>query len=332
MALSTCTFRAAFAVAALVGTLPAFAQSRDPAAGYPNRPIRFIVGFAPGNPADIRARQIGQKLAEQWGQPVVVENRPGAGGQLAMEQVARAAPDGYTLTMAGQTPLAITPHLMKQPFDPLKDFTPVIRTGTAPIILVVNAGLPVRTVAELVDYAKRNPGKLNAASWGATTITHLALELFTRTSGVDIVHVPYKGGAGQAITELVGGQVQLAFDFFVQVGPQVKAGRLKALAVSGRERLRAMPDVPTFTEAGLREMETVGGWLGVAVPAGTPREIVGKLHEGIARILALPEVRASYAETGADPGGDTPEEFSAFIRSEHARWGKLIAEAGIRLE
>jgi tripartite-type tricarboxylate transporter receptor subunit TctC len=260
-----------------------------------------------------------------------VENRPGAGGQLALEQVAHAAPDGYTLVMAGQSPVTIAPHLAKLRFDPLKDFTPVTRTGKGAIVLVVNAQIPVRTVAELVDYANRNPGKLNAASWGPATVTHLALELFMRTAGVKITHVPYKA-AGQAVAELVAGQVQLAFDFYPAIGPQVKTGRLRAIAVSGRERLPALPQVPTFLEAGVREMETVSGWQGVAVPAGTPREIVDRIQAAVARALALPDVRASYTETGFETGGDTPEEFAAFTNSEHARWGKLIADAGIRAE
>ena len=324
-------FGAACAAAALVVVFPVVAQTRAVAADYPNRPVRIVVPFGPSSGPDIRARQLGQKLAEGWGQPVIVENRPGAGGQLAMEQVARAASDGYTLVMAGQSAVAIAPHLAKLRFDPLKDFTPVTRTSKGAIVLVVNAEIPVRTVADLVDYANRNPSKLNAASWGSATITHLALELFMRTSGVRITHVPYKA-AGQAVAELVAGQVQLAFEFYPAIGPQVKTERLRAIAVSGRERVSALPEVPTFTEAGVREMETVSGWQGVAVPAGTPREIVDKLHVAVARVLALPDVRASYLDTGFDPVGDTPEEFAAFIRAEHARWGKLIAEAGIRAE
>jgi tripartite-type tricarboxylate transporter receptor subunit TctC len=234
--------------------------------------------------------------------------------------------------MAGQSNLAIAPHLVKQSFDPLKDFIPVTRMSIGSIVLVVNGDLPVRTVAELVDYAKRNPGKLNAASWGNATITHLALELFNQTAGVQITHVPYKGGPSQYLNDLVTDRVQVAFEFYPAIGSQVKAGRLRAVAVSGRERVRLLPDVPTFTEAGLREMETVSGWQGVAVPARTPQEIVGKLQAAIARVLAQPDVRGSYLDTGFDTVGDSPEEFAAFIRSEQARWGKLIADAGIRID
>jgi tripartite-type tricarboxylate transporter receptor subunit TctC len=328
---ATRAFRAACALAALAVALPAAAQTRDPAAGFPDRPVRLVVPFGAGSGPDLRARQLGQKLADDWGQPVVVENRPGAGGQLAMEQVAKAAPDGYTLVMAGQSAVAIAPHLAKLRYDPLNDFAPVTRTSSGTIILVLNAQLPVRTVAELVDHANRNPGKLNAASWGSATITHLALEQFMRTAGIRITHVPYKA-AGQAVAELVAGQVQLAFEFYPAVGPQLKAGRLRAIAVSGRERIPVLPEVPTFTEAGMRELETISGWQGVAAPAGTPREVVAKLQGAVARVLALPDIRASYTETGFQTVGDTPEAFAAFIRAEHARWGRLIAEAGIQAD
>jgi tripartite-type tricarboxylate transporter receptor subunit TctC len=324
--------RAACTILALAATVPGFAQTGDPAAAYPTRPVRLIVPFGPGSSPDVRGRELGAKLAGEWRQPVVVENRPGAGGQLALEQVARAAPDGYTLVLAGQSALAIAPHLAPQRFDPLRDFTPVTRLSAARIVLVVNPAVPARTVGELVAEAQRSPGKLNAASWGPGTITHLALELFDRAAGAKITHVPYKSGGGQAIAELVAGQVQVAFEFAPLVAPHVNAGRLRALAVAGRERLAMLPEVPTFTEAGVPAMEGVVGWQGLAGPAGMPREITLRVQQATARVLASPEVRASYLASGTDPVGDTPDEFAAFIRSEHARWGKLIAEAGIRAE
>jgi len=322
---ATLWLRAACALGAAT-IIPALAQP-----DYPSRPVKLVVPFGAGSSPDVRGRELGQKLAEQWGQPVIIENRPGAGGQLALEQVARAAPDGYTLALAGQSALAIAPHLAKQRFDPLQDFTPVTRLSAARMVLAVNVGVPARTLGELIDEAKRHPGKLNAASWGPGTITHLALELFEQTTGARITHVPYKSGV-QAIAELLAGQVQVAFEFPVAVAPHVHAGRLRALAVSGRERLPMLPGVPTFTEAGVPAMASVSGWQGLAGPAGMPREIALRVQQATARVLALPEVRASYLASGTEPVGDTPEEFAAFIRAEHARWGKLIADAGIRVE
>lgn len=316
-----------------VATAPlAPAQSQTTAAtAYPNRAVRIIVPFAAGSGPDVRARQLSDKLAQLWGQPVVVDNRAGAGGQLGMQHAAQSAPDGYTLVMAGQSALAIQPHLTKQPFDALKDFDPVVSTGTGAIVLAVNANLPVGGAPDLIALAKRQPGKLNAASWGSATIPHLALELFKRAATVDIAHVPYKT-AGNALQDLVAGEVQMTFDFLQQLGPQIRAGRLKALAVSGERRLRMLPDVPTFSEIGLREMEDVGGWQGVAVPAGTPREVVDKINAAVLRVMTLPDIQASYEDVGFELRPNSPREFAEFIKIEHARWGRLIAAAGIRAD
>lgn len=311
--------------------LPASAIASDPAAVFPERAVRIIVPFGAGSGPDVRARQLGEKLSALWGQPVIVENRAGAGGQIGMQQAAGAAPDGYTLVMAGQSAMAIQPHLVRQPFDPLKDFIPVASTGKGAMVLVVGPKVPVASVRDLIVLAQREPGKLNGASWGNGTIPHLALELFKRMAAVDIAHVPYKD-AGQAVKDLMAGEIQLAFDFLQLLGPQIRAGRLKALAVTGAGRLAALPDVPTFTEAGLRGMEHVGGWQGVAVPAGTPPAIVDKLNAAIVRVLSLPDVRASYVDVGFEPATASPREFAEFIREENARWGRLITTAGIRVD
>lgn len=330
----TCWPRAmGIAGAAIVASwmLAARAQTADAAMSYPDRPVRIVVGLGPGTPPDVRARQIAQKLSAEWRQPVIVENRPGAGGQVAMEVVARAAPDGYTLAMASQSTLTIMPHLRRLPFDPFKDFVPVTGIGFAPILLVTSGKLPVASAHQLIEHAKRNPGALSAASYGEATINHLALEQFNRSNGVRITHVPYGDGA-RAVTDLLNGQVQLSFDFLHLTRAHVRSGSLKALAVSGSKRLSAYPDIPTFAEAGVSGMDTVGGWLGLVAPANTPLAIVRKFQAAVARTFEDPELVAQITELGAYAGASSPDEFAAFIRSEHARWGRLIADAGIRLE
>lgn len=326
----TSVVRAVAGVAAVIVASAALAQARD-ASTYPNRTVRLVVPFGAGSGPDMRARQLGDKLTQLLGQPVIVDNRPGAGGQIGMQHVASAAADGYTLVMAGQSALAIQPHLTAQPFDPLKAFIPVASTGTGAVVLVVSEKFPVHSVKELIALAQRDPRKLNAASWGNATIPHLALELFKRSAQVDIAHVPYKD-ASLALKDLIAGEVQLTFDFLQLVGPQLKAGRVRALAVTGPTRLVALPNVPTFTELGLPDMESVRGWQGVAVPTGTPPEIVDKLHAAIVRVLALPDVRASYVDVGFEPSTASPREFAEFVQAENKRWGRLIAALGIRAE
>lgn len=321
---------AAAALVAIGGTVAA--QPRDAAPGFPSQPVRIVVQSGPGGPPDIRARQIATKLQALWGQPVIVENRPGASGLLALDAAAKSPPDGHALVLSGQASFVVAPHLRKLPFDPLKDFVPVTQVGISPLILMVNPALPVHSVAELVAYAKRHPGELNATHPGPGTTNHLALLLFERATGVKTVQVPYRDGVGAAIIDLAAGRIDLAFDLFTSHGAYLKDGRLRPLAVSGRERLAVLPDVPTFREAGIPEIESVLIWSGVFVRAGTPEPVVHQLQRALASVLRLPDVRAAIIDAGGRPIGNTPEEFAAVIRSEYARYGKLIGEAGLRLD
>jgi tripartite-type tricarboxylate transporter receptor subunit TctC len=308
------------------------AQSRDAAASFPSRPVRIFVQGGPGSPPDQRTRMLGGRLTERWGQAVVVENRPGAGGQLALEQLLTVAPDGHALIFSGLGPLVIAPHVRKQPFDPARDFAPITQVAITPLILVVNRALPVRTLDELLAYAARHPGKLNAASPGIATITHLAIEMLSRHAGVSFTHVPYKDGAGQILVDLVSGKTDYTLDVFVNVAPFLKDGRLRALAVSGGSRLPVLPDVPTFREAGRPEVESLFIWAGFFARAGTPAPIIAKMHRTITDVLQQPEMLATFVESGSTVIANTPEEFRAAIRAEHTRYGKLIVESGVKLD
>jgi len=314
----------AFALALLAPL--AFAQ-----APYPAKPIRLVVPFPPGGTTDILARIVAQKLTEAWGQPVVVDNRPGAGGNIGAELVAKSAPDGYTLLMGTVGTHAINASLYaKLPYDHVKDFAPVILVAGVPNVLVVNPSVPVNSVAELIAYAKANPGKLNFASSGSGTSIHLSGELFRTMAGVQITHVPYKGSA-PAIADLVGGQVQLMFDNLPSSLAQIKAGKLRALAVTSDKRAPALPDVPTMAEAGLPGFEA-SSWFGVLAPAGTPPAIVGKLHAEIAKWLATPDAREKLSAQGANLAGFGPEEFARYIGSETAKWAKVVKESGAKVD
>jgi tripartite-type tricarboxylate transporter receptor subunit TctC len=316
--------------AALVASSVAAKDAGESAPTFPNRPVHLIVPLPPGSNPDVRSRHIAQKLSEEWGQPVIVENRAGASGAIAMEHVVRSAPDGHTILMAHLGMLALLPHMRRLSFDPLKDLIPVTKVAAGPPVLVLNPGVPAGSLKELIEYAKANPGKLNAASGGEGGPTHLVLLLFNKAAGLNITHVPYKGGT-QATADLLSGQVQAMFDFTNIVAPHIKTGRLKPIAVTGETRLAVLPDVPTFQELGYPAVKLTS-WQGITVAAGTPAEVVRKLNAALVKVLQFPDVRDEIVNTGADVGGDSPEEFSAFIRAEHARWGKLIREAGIRLE
>ena len=299
------------------------------AQGYPTRPIRLIVGFTPGGGVDINARLLAAKLTEYLGQQVIVENRPGAGTNIANEFVAKAAPDGYTLLMSTAT-VAINMALYKKlNFDTLRDFAAVSLFSASPNILVVNASVPVTSVAQLVELARSRPGALNYSSAGSGTTQHLSGELFKTRTGTDIVHVPYKGTA-PALTALIAANVELSFANIPAIHPHVKSGRLRPLATTGAKRSDLMPDVPTMKEAGV-DMEVVV-WYGVLAPAATPPEIVGKLAQLVARAAHAPDVRQRLLEQGAEPIGSTAEEFSRQLRAEVATWAEVVKSSGAQVD
>jgi tripartite-type tricarboxylate transporter receptor subunit TctC len=304
--------------------------SAQPAAGsaYPSRPLHLIVPFPPGGSTDILARVLGQKLSEVLEQPVVVDNRPGAGGSIGAEAAAKAAPDGYTLLMGQLGPLAVSPAIYKKlPYDPVKSFAPVCLMAIVPSVLVVNTSLPFSSAAELIAYAKKNPGRLTYGSAGNGSTSHLTTEYFKLATGTDILHVPYKG-VGPMLTDLVSGQVAMGINGAPAVMPHVTSGRLRALAVTSLARVPSLPDIPTLDEAGVKGFEA-NGWYGIVAPAGTPSAIVLRLNSGIRRAVGTPELRARLDAEGAIPAGGTPEEFGALIASEIVRWGTVLKKAGI---
>jgi tripartite-type tricarboxylate transporter receptor subunit TctC len=319
------------AVLALATLLAATQLPAAHAADWPARPIRLVVPGGVGGVIDIRARWLAEKLAPLLGQTIVVENRPGAGGNVGMEQVARAAADGHTLVVIHQGTMTMNPHLYALTgYDPLADFAPIARVGISPLMLAVHPGVPASSVAELIALAKARPGRLDFGSPGNGTPPHLAGELFRRVAAIDVVHVPFNGG-GQETQALVAGQIAYTIEGLSLQAPLVKAGRLRALAVTGPRRVASWPDVPTLAEAGLPGGEFLG-WIGIAAPAATPRTIVDRLARDIAAVLALPESREWLAAIGAEAGTIEPDEFAAAIRSEHERWGRVIREAGLKLE
>ncbi len=298
---------------------------------YPARPIRFVVAFPPGGGTDIIARSIAQKLSDRLAQQVVVDNRPGAGGNIGTDIVAKAAPDGYTMLMGSAGPLAINASLFaSMPFDPVRDLAPVTLAASTPNVLVVHPSLHASTVKELIALARAHPGGINFASSGHGTPAHLAGELFNSMAGVKLVHVPYKGAA-PALADLLGGQVQLMFSTMPPALPHVKDGKLRALAVTSAKRSPAAPDLPTVDEIALPGFEA-NTWHGVVVPAGTPSDIVGRLNRDIVAILHQPDVVERLSAQGAEPVGSTPEEFAAYIRSETVKWAKVVRESGAKAD
>ena len=313
----------AFAVA---GAPPAVAAD-----AFPSKPVRIVVPFTPGGSTDILARAIGQKLGEAWGQPVIVENKPGAGGNVGVELVAKAPPDGHTIVMGHIGTFAANPALYKAlPYDPVKDFAPITLVAMVPNVLVVGPSVKARTLGELVAYAKANPGKLDYGSGGNGSAAHLATEYFKLRTGVDVQHVPYKG-TGPAVADLLGGQIGMMITGALPLMQHVKAGRLRALAVASPKRLAILPDVPTIAESGYPGFAAVQ-WYGLFAPAGTPKDVVAKIHRDAVAALRDPAVAERLASEGAEPVGDTPEQFGAFVKSEIELWGKVIRESGAKVD
>jgi len=312
-----------FAAALALAATAAFAQ-------FPNKPVTIVVGFEPGGGTDTTARILQGPLGEQIGQQVIVENRAGAGGNIAVDHVAKAAPDGYTIVLANVGALAVNPHILKTPYDPLKDLLPISMAAEFANVLVVQPSLPIKTVADYVDYAKKNPGKLTYASSGIGGAGHLSGELLKSVAKVDIVHVPYKGG-GPAMQGFLGGQVDSFFATPISSISQIRAGKARAVATTGSKRAALMPDVPTIAEAGYQGYEALN-WYGFLAPRGTPKDIIDRLNREIVKALAAPQAVAALHKTGTEPKSSTPDEFAQYIKREYDTWGKVVKEAGIKAQ
>lgn len=301
------------------------------AQNFPTKPVRFVVPFAPGGSTDTLARTIGQKLSDYLGEQVVVDNRPGANGDIGMLLVARAAPDGYTVVLGYIANLGIGPSLYaKMPYDPVKDFAPITQVAGASNILVVHPSVPAKNFKEFITYTKANPGKVNFASAGVASVGHLTGELLNNLAGIDMVHVPYKG-SGQAITDLVGGHVKVMISGMASTLPHVKTGKLRGLATTGAKRTPATPDLPTIAESGFPGFEA-SSWFGVLAPARTPRPVVARLHADIVKSLQQPDVRQRLENVGFEIVGGTPDEFAGYIQSEIRKWAKVVKASGAKPE
>ena len=320
----------AFAVLSLALVAASITAS---AQAWPQKPVRMIIPFAPGGASDFAGRIISPRLSEALGQQIVIENRAGASGNLGMEAAAKAAPDGYTIYLGNIGTVSINPAVFQNlAVNPTKDFIPVSLVAELPSILVANPGLAANSAGELAALAKAKPGELNFASPGSSTLNRLEMEQFMKSAGVTMVHVPYKGGAGPAVTGLLGGETQVMFVTLSSAITFVKAGRLKAFAVTSPKRVEALPEVPTMIEAGYPDFVT-SSWQGMFVPAGTPRPIVTKLHDALVKVLAIPDVKARFASGGVTASSSrTPEEFAAYVNAESARWGKVAKESGATID
>ena len=309
----------------------AVACAQDAGKTYPNRPIRIIVTYPPGGPADIIARSVGQKLTEAWGQPVVIDNRAGAGGLIGTDLVAKSAPDGYTLVVSNFGPFAISPFVYsKLAYDPVKDFTPVTLAATSWFFVVTNPTVPVTSVKDLIALAKAKPDQIAFASAGNASPSHLASALFQSSAGIRLIHVPYKGGA-PSVGAVIAGEVQMAIESPPPIVPQVKAGKLRALGAARANRSPLLPDVPTVSEAGLPGFE-VGSWYGFHAPAGTPKAIIDKLHAEMVKAMNTQELRDRFAGVGAETIANTPAQYGVFVDAEMKKWGKVIKAAGVKAD
>ncbi len=324
---SSLLLSAAIGVASAYIGVPGVASAQH----YPSKPIRFVVPYPAGGPLDTVARLLAQKVSEGVGQPVVVDNKPGAGGNIGADIVAKSPADGYTILMGAVATHAINPTLYASiPYDPVRDFAPITQVASTPNVLVVNPAVPVATVAEFIAYAKANSGKLNFASGSTGSAGHLAGELFKAMAGIEMTHVPYKGAA-PAMNDLIGGQIHLMFDNLASSLGQVRAGKVRALAVTTAKRTPLAPELPTIAEAGLPGFD-ISTWFGVFAPAGTPREALDRLHGQFTRALAAPDVREKMQNLGAEPVGNHPEEFAAYIRAEGEKYARVIKASGARAD
>ncbi|MCE2948254.1 MAG: Bug family tripartite tricarboxylate transporter substrate binding protein [bacterium] len=329
--LSISSLRVSLPVVLAAGlAMPVQAQQAG-AGGWPSRPVRIVVPFGPGGSADLVARILGQRLTESLGQPVIVENRPGAGAMLGNELVAKSPPDGYTLTIGTLGPFAVNQSLFRKvPYDSQRDFAPITLTGASSHVLVVHPSMPVKSMAELIALARQRPGQLTFASSGIGNATHLTGELFKSMAGVDVVHVPYKGG-GAAVADLIGGHVGFSFASMPSAMPHVRAGKLRALAVAPGQRVSTAPELPTVAESGLPGFASED-WQGVLAPAKTPQDIVMRLNAEIHKVLGAADLREKLDAQGFQVRLSTPQQFADLIRTESAKWAKIVKEANIRID
>ena len=317
-----------FALIVALGLAASAAQAQP---SYPAKPIRFVVPFPAGGPLDIVARFLAQDLNRSWGQAVLVDNRPGAGGNIGADGVAKSAPDGYTILMGAVSTHAINVWLYsKLPYDPIKDFAPVTLVTSVPNVLIVHPSVPAQNVRQLIVLAKARPGQLNFASGSTGSAGHLAGELFKKMAGIDMVHIPYKGAA-PAVTDLLAGHVSIMFDNMASALPNVKAARVRALALTTLRRSPFLPEIPTISESGLRGFD-IGTWFGIFAPAGTPRDIVVRLNTELARILATPVIKERLSTMGAEPMPDTPEAFAAFVKTEMNKYAQIVRASGAKAD